>query len=236
LRNHSDAAAVLVEPIAGNMGVVPSQRAFLEMLREETKRMGALLVFDEVINGFRVGLNGAQGQYGITPDLTCLAKIIGGGFPVGAFGGKKEIMQHLSPIGPVYQAGTLSGNPVAMTAGAATLKVLAQPGFYEELQRKSDLLLDPISAWIKENNAPLCLNRVGSMFTLFFGVKTVNQKEDLLEMDASAFQAFFQHLFHRGIYLSPSPYEASFVSIAHTDEHLLFTQDAILSYLKRMTA
>ncbi|MBY0529062.1 MAG: glutamate-1-semialdehyde 2,1-aminomutase [Rhabdochlamydiaceae bacterium] len=233
LREHPDVAAVLVEPVAGNMGVVPAEKEFLQMLREETARSSALLIFDEVITGFRVSLNGAQGLYGITPDLTCLSKIIGGGFPAGAFGGRKEIMDTLAPLGSVYQAGTLSGNPVAMAAGYATITALEQSGFYSVLEEKTRSLTDPIEEFIRTHQLNLCLNRVGSMFTLFFGVRQVKRKEDLHSLDLEQFQSFFHFLFERGIYISPSAYEASFVSSSHTQQHLIYTRDAILEFLKR---
>ncbi len=228
LREREDIAAVLIEPIAGNMGVVPAKPAFLQMLREETKERGIVLIFDEVITGFRVCLRGAQGLYGIRPDLTCLGKIIGGGFPAAAFGGKKEIMDHLAPLGKVYQAGTLSGNPVAMRAGLATLQEIEKEGFYEALQQKTDLLLNPIQEFIASSSLPICLNRVGSMFTLFFGKKEVDFKEVL---DEEMYKQFFCYLFERGIYFPPAAYEAAFVSSAHTEEHLLYTRGVILEFL-----
>jgi glutamate-1-semialdehyde 2,1-aminomutase len=232
LRNNTQVAAVLLEPIAGNMGVVPADPSFLQMLREETSAINALLIIDEVITGFRVGLKSAQGLYGIKPDLTCLAKIIGGGFPAAAFGGRKEIMDALAPLGNVYQAGTLSGNPVAMCAGLQTLSLLEEPGFYERLEEKTKLLTDPIEEVIEKKGLSITLNRVGSMFTLFFGVTKVERKEDLQEMDLTRFKDFFHAMFHKGIYIPPSPYEAWFTSSSHTEEHLLYTRDAILTYLE----
>jgi glutamate-1-semialdehyde 2,1-aminomutase len=194
------------------------------MLREETEKKGIVLIFDEVITGFRVGLNGAQGHYGITPDLTCLGKIIGGGFPAAAFGGKREIMEMIAPLGAVYQAGTLSGNPLAMCAGLETLKILEQPGFYEELESKTEQFLGPI-------RPVATVQSVGSMFTIFFGVSKVESKEDLAALDVERFNHFFRTLFGQGVYLSPSAYEANFLSIAHTDEHLQAARQAILDYL-----
>ncbi len=164
----NDIAAVIVEPIAANMGVVPASQEFLDALRSETKKIGALLIFDEVITGFRVGLNGAQGLYNITPDLTCFGKIIGGGFPAAAFGGRRDIMDYLAPLGPVYQAGTLSGNPVAMEAGYQALSLLETPGFYQELERKTNSLTHPVQEEIKKRNLNMCLQQKGSLFTLFF--------------------------------------------------------------------
>jgi glutamate-1-semialdehyde 2,1-aminomutase len=226
-------AAVIVEPISANMGVVAPTLKFLHTLREETKKAGALLIFDEVVTGFRVGLEGAQGLYGIDPDLTCLGKIIGGGFPAAAFGGKKRFMDQLAPLGPVYQAGTLSGNPVAMRAGLETVRHLEREGFYEALEQKAKRLLDPIEEKIARDDLDICLNRQGSMFTLFFGIKKVQSREDLEEMDKEAFNAFFLHLFERGIYIPPSPFEAWFISAAHTDEHLDETRERILEFFTR---
>ncbi len=208
LRSCEDLAAVILEPIAGNMGVVPPKAGFLQMLREETEQLKALLIFDEVITGFRVGLQGAQGLYGITPDLTCLAKIIGGGFPAAAFGGKREIMDFLAPLGPVYQAGTLSGNPVAMAAGLTTLLELDQPNFYEELEEKTNMITNPV------RQKGIRVEQVGSMFTIFH----------------DKYRELFVYLFERGIYFPPSQYEACFVSSAHTKEHLEKSRDAILDF------
>ncbi len=227
-RSNPDTAAVVIEPIAGNMGVVPAAPEFLQMLRAETKRIGALLIFDEVISGFRVGLQGAQGLYGIAPDLSCFGKIIGGGFPAAAFGGKKEIMECLAPLGPVFQAGTLSGNPVAMRAGYATLLEIESKGFYEDVQEKTDLLVKPIQDEIARRNLPACLQAVGSMFTLFFGPRRVTKKTQL---DEARYQDFFQYLFARGVLFPPCAYEAAFISSAHTKEHLEKTRDLILEYL-----
>ena len=201
------------------------------MLREETTKAKALLIFDEVISGFRVGLHGAQALYGAAPDLTCLGKIIGGGFPAAAFGGKKEIMDCLAPLGEVYQAGTLSGNSVAMQAGLATLQEISKPGFYEELERKTNLLTQPIKDAITRYKLNACINQVGSMFTLFFGHTEVTTKTKL---DESAYKALFVHLFEEGIYFPPSAYEAAFVSSAHTEEDLVKTRDAILQFLANL--
>jgi glutamate-1-semialdehyde 2,1-aminomutase len=224
-------AAVILEPITGNMGVVPPEPGFLAKLREVTQQVGALLIFDEVITGFRVGLQGAQGLYGIDPDLTCLGKVIGGGFPVAAVGGKAKILDCLAPLGQVYQAGTLSGNPVALRAGLETLKILSQRGFYEELQRKSDRFVGPIREALRGKLA--CIQQVGSMFTLFWGVTKVRSKEDLKALDEEKFIRFFQFLFERGIYLSPSSHEASFISTAHLDEHLDQAVDSIVQFIKK---
>lgn len=233
LREHGgDVAAVILEPIVGNMGVVPADPLFLAMLREETAKQKTLLICDEVMTGFRVSLSGAQSLYGITPDLTCLGKIIGGGFPAAAFGGRREIMELLAPLGPVYQAGTLSGNPVAMAAGNAAIEMLEGPGTYEELQRKTDLLVNPIRAYLATTELSICLQQVGSMFTLFFGQSAVCNMDDAKNLDLPLFASFFRYLFERGIYAPPSQYEAWFVSTVHTDEHLLYTQEAILAFLR----
>ncbi|MBI3236099.1 MAG: glutamate-1-semialdehyde 2,1-aminomutase [Chlamydiales bacterium] len=234
IRTHPDLAAVILEPIAGNMGVVPAEKPFIEMLREETQKIGALLIFDEVITGFRVGLQGAAHLYQVTPDLTCLGKVIGGGYPVAAFGGKEEIMDLIAPLGGVYQAGTLSGNPVAMRAGLKTLSLLEKEGFYEDLENKVALLTQPIQEFLKKRDLPAVLNRAGSMFTLFFGIKQAKNREDLNSLDEGLFRAFFRHLFENGIYIPPAAHEASFISSAHTQEHLLHTRDIIFSFLHKM--
>jgi len=231
LRTNSEIAAVILEPIAGNMGLVPATPAFLQMLREETKRAGAVLIFDEVISGFRVGLRGAQGYYGIEPDLTCLGKIVGGGFPAAAFGGKREIMDMLAPQGGVYQAGTLSGNPVAMCAGVATLAAIENPSFYQELEEKTLLLTEPVKRAIQRRGIKAHLAQIGSMFSLFFGVTKVESKEDLKDLDHALFNRFFSYLLERGVYISPSPYETSFVSSAHTEAHLRYTQRLITAFI-----
>lgn len=228
-------AGVIIEPVAGNMGCVPADPEFLQMLRTATQEIGAVLIFDEVITGFRLGLGGAQAHYGITPDLTCLGKIIGGGFPAAAFGGNAEIMHQLAPLGAVYQAGTLSGNPVAMAAGLAALQLLEEPGVYEKLQRKTDLFLAPIQAFIQERELNLCVQQMGSMFTLFFGRREVRSMEEAKELDLKTFAHFFRTLFSQGIYFPPSQYEAAFVSLVHSDAHLEYTRDAILNYLAQQS-
>lgn len=234
LRSTDDIAAVILEPITGNMGVVAAKREFLEMLREETEKKQIVLIFDEVITGFRVGLRGAQGHYGIAPDITCLGKVIGGGFPAAAFGGKKAIMDALAPHGAVYQAGTLSGNPVAMCAGLETLIHIEQEGFFERLAQKTEDFLAPIRHMIRVNNLPIFLSSVGSMFTFFFGLKKVESRKDLQALDLGLFKRFFHYLFERGIYISPSAYEAHFLSSSHTEEHLEEAKIAILDFLKAM--
>lgn len=226
-------AAVILEPIAANMGVIPSDKEFLQSLRETTEKIGALLIFDEVISGFRVGLGGAQELYGVRPDLTCYGKIIGGGFPAAAFGGKRAIMDHLAPLGAVYQAGTLSGNPVAMAAGLTALNMLEEEGFYTKLESKTRLLTDPIESYLAENqHINACLQRVGSMFTLFFGQRQIRNMTDAKQADAERFGAFFRYMFANGIYIPPLQWEAWFVSSAHTPENLAKTADLILAFLK----
>ncbi len=227
-------AAVIVEPIAANMGVVPPKEGFLQMLREETLTNGALLIFDEVITGFRVGLSGAQGVYGITPDLSCFGKIVGGGFPAAAFGGRADIMDYLSPKGGVYQAGTLSGNPVAMEGGYQTLLLLETPGFYQTLREKTNVITKPIEQRIKEGGLQLCLQQVGSLFTLFFGVTKVENLQDVKKCNFEQFNDCFKFAFQRGVYLSPSQYEANFVSMAHSQEHLEMTRDVLLEYIDQL--
>ncbi|HEV3270520.1 MAG TPA: glutamate-1-semialdehyde 2,1-aminomutase [Candidatus Rhabdochlamydia sp.] len=233
LQKTADIAAVIIEPIAANMGLIPAKQEFLRMLREETQKKQIVLIFDEVVTGFRIGLNGAQGHYGIEPDLTCLGKIIGGGFPAAAFGGKKEIMDCLSPLGPVYQAGTLSGNPVAMCAGLETLLTLKQPQVYSYLEELTNDFLNPIKDLIIKKNLPVTLHHLGSMFSFFFGVTQVENQEDLKNLNTGRFKDFFQYLFHRGIYLSPSAYEVNFLSLGHTQKNLEKAQEVILDYLKK---
>lgn len=229
----SQVAAVILEPITGNMGVVLPEAGFLEMLREETARIGALLIFDEVITGFRVAFTGVQGLYGIDPDLTCFGKIIGGGFPVAAVGGKAKILDHLAPLGQIYQAGTLSGNPVAMCAGLETIHQIEVEGFYENLSKKTERLTRPIQETLQKKNANACWQYAGSMFNLFFGLKKVTSREDLQKMDTELFAHFFRTLFEQGIYISPSAYEAWFMSAAHTNEHIDYTADRICEFIHR---
>ena len=224
---HGDAiAAVIVEPVAGNMGVVPPQPGFLEALREITRRAGALLVFDEVIAGFRVAYGGAQSLYGITPDLTCLGKIIGGGLPVGAYGGRREVMQMLAPNGPVYQAGTLSGNPLAMAAGVATLRELQPPGFYERLDALSAKLVESVARAAKSAGVSLWLNRVGSMRTPFFVDAPVTDYASARRSDTKLYARFFHAMLERGVYLAPSQFETVFISSAHTEREIADTVTA----------
>jgi glutamate-1-semialdehyde 2,1-aminomutase len=234
IRSRNDIAAILLEPVAGNMGVVPAKKEFLEMLREESSNKDIVLIFDEVITGFRVGLKGAQGYYGINPDLTCLGKIIGGGFPAAAFGGKREIMDLVAPLGAVYHGGTLSGNPLAMCAGLATLKQIEKPNFYSSLEKKTEEFLSPIRELIKQKRLPIAIQSIGSMFTIFFGVEKVEKREDLRSLDEARFKDFFRYLFERGVYLSPSAFEAHFLSSAHTQENLTKAQSLILEHLERV--
>jgi glutamate-1-semialdehyde 2,1-aminomutase len=210
-------AAVIVEPIAANMGVVPPAPGFLQNLRDVTTRNGALLIFDEVITGFRVCYGGAQTMFGITPDLTTLGKIIGGGLPVAAYGGGRDLMDRVAPLGPVYQAGTLSGNPLAMSVGIATLDLLAVPGFYESLDGRAKRLGDGIAAALRETGVSATAARVGSLLTLFFSREPVHDYAGAKKCDTQRFAAFFRAMLDRGIFLAPSQFEALFVSAAHSD-------------------
>ena len=221
-----DIACVIVEPVAGNMGVVPPQEGFLQGLRELTVNHGALLIFDEVITGFRVEYGGAQQRYGVRPDITCLGKIIGGGMPVGAYGGSGEVMRTVAPLGAMYQAGTLSGNPVAMAAGIATLKQLQEPGVYNALGAKAASLAAGLQEVFAEAEIPLRINRVGSMMTLFFNSGEVTGWKSVSASDKDGFSRFFHRMLDEGIYLPPSPFEAMFVSLAHTDADIKATLDA----------
>ncbi len=213
-------AAIIVEPIAGNMGVVPPRDGFLQGIRALCDTYGVVLIFDEVITGFRVALGGAQELYGVTPDLTTLGKIIGGGFPVGAFGGKREIMEHLAPVGPVYQAGTLSGNPVAMVAGLATIEALSQPGVYEELDRKGKRLADGLCRAAGSAAIHTSCNRVGSMACMFFTHLDVSNWATASTSDTERYAAYFRGMLDRGFWLAPSQFEATFASLAHTDQEI----------------
>jgi len=228
-------AGVIVEPIAGNMGVVLPKEGFLEFLRDITTRYEALLIFDEVITGFRIGLSGAQGKFGVTPDLTCLGKIIGGGLPVGAYGGKSEIMSFVAPEGPVYQAGTLSGNPIAISAGLATLKELMKPGTYEKLEAISQKLEEGIKEVLKKLGLFYRVNRAGSMLTLFFTEKEVIDFQTALSSDTQKFAIFWQKMLDKGIYLPPSQFEAWFVSLAHGEKEIEETVEKVYESLKEMS-
>lgn len=224
-------AAVILEPIAGNMGVIPAHREFIKFLREKTEEAGVLLIFDEVITGFRVDAKGAQKLYSVKPDLTCFGKIVGGGFPAAAFGGRKEIMDCLAPLGSVYQAGTLSGNPVAMEAGLQSLRLLDKPDFYKNLRQKTDRFLEPIRKKILDKKLNACIQQEGSMFTIYFGRKEVRNLKEALEVDSPLFAKFFRYLFDHGVYIPPSPHEAWFISDAHEEKNLEYTRDAILKFL-----
>ena len=210
-------AAVILEPVAGNVGVIPPADGFLEGLRSLTTREGALLIFDEVITGFRVSYGGAQTLYGVTPDLTCLGKIIGGGLPVGAYGGRRDVMDVVAPLGSMYQAGTLSGNPLAVTAGIATLTALAEPGVYDGLESRSSRLARAMEAAAADAAIPLTVNRVGSMMTAFFNPGPVTDAQSAMASDRVRYAAFFHRMLDSGVYLAPSAFEAAFVSTAHTE-------------------
>jgi glutamate-1-semialdehyde 2,1-aminomutase len=213
-------AAIIVEPVAGNMGVVPPAAGFLPGLRHVCDRHGIILIFDEVITGFRLAWGGAQALYGVNPDLTCLGKIIGGGLPVGAYGGRRALMEQMAPIGPVYQAGTLSGNPLAVAAGLTTLKILQKPGVYEHLERKGLQVEKQVMDLVANSELPLCCNRVGSMFTIFFTRGPVTDLAGAQTSDTGDFQLFFQKMLAQDIYLPPSQFEAWFLSLAHSPEDL----------------
>ena len=227
--NHQDLAAVIVEPVCGNMGVIPPEPGFLDALRELTRQYGIVLIFDEVITGFRVAPGGAQERYGVTPDLTCLGKILGGGLPVGAFGGRRDIMSCLAPVGPVYQAGTLSGNPVTVTAGLATLRALEAPGVYRELEEKGRKLEEGLKG-VLGRGVQGTVNRVGSMLTLFLGLDRVTEPDHARACDRDRFARFFHGMLARGIYLPPSPFEALFLSLAHSDEDIAATVTAFADW------
>ncbi|MFB9279177.1 glutamate-1-semialdehyde 2,1-aminomutase [Cohnella cellulosilytica] len=232
-RYGEDIAAVIVEPIAGNMGVVPPLPGFLSGLREVTSRYGSLLIFDEVMTGFRVHLNCAQGLYGVTPDLTCLGKVIGGGLPVGAYGGKREIMERMAPVGPIYQAGTLSGNPLAMAAGYTTLKLMTQEA-YQLLERLSGRLQAGLQRNADEAGVPMTINRVGSMVCPFFTDKHVINYDVAKTSDTERFRDVFRRLLDNGVNIAPSPFEGWFVSIAHSESDIDFTIEAHRSALAKL--
>ncbi len=229
-------AAVILEPVAGNMGCVPPAWGYLEGLREITQVYGTVLIFDEVMTGFRLARGGAQERYGVVPDITCLGKIIGGGLPVGAFGGRKEIMEQIAPAGPIYQAGTLSGNPLAMTAGLATLRVTGEPGFYERLEDLGDRWQRGMHEVASEGNVPFTINQVGSMVSIFFTGETVTDFSSAACSDMEAFKDFFWHMLRRGVYLAPSLYEAGFISTAHSEEDLEKTFEAAREWFMQTPA
>jgi len=231
-RYGEEIAAVILEPIAGNMGVVPPLPGFLEFARDITKQYGALLIFDEVMTGFRVHLNSAQGLFGITPDLTCMGKVIGGGLPVGAYGGRRDIMEHIAPSGTVYQAGTLSGNPLAMAAGITTLRLLGKPGVYEELERKGARLEEGLAVNAREAGIPCTINRVGSMVCPFYTDQKVINYETAKTSDLQRFSRVFGRLLDRGVSIAPSQFEGMFVSLAHSDDDIERTIEAHREALK----
>ena len=216
-------ACIVVEPIAGNMGVVAPGGGFLEGLRRLCDARGIVLIFDEVITGFRVAYGGAQELYGVKPDLTCLGKIIGGGLPVGAYGGRREIMELVAPVGPVYQAGTLSGNPPAVAAGIEALRLLKEPGFYQELERKASALADGLLRQAVRAGVSITCNRVGSMMTLFFTDRPVTDYASARSCDTALYARFFREMLNRGVYFAPSQFEAAFVSAAHSDADIAST-------------
>ena len=226
-RYPEEIAAVIVEPIAANMGVVPPQPGFLARLRKLTSKNSSLLIFDEVITGFRVSYGGAQALYGITPDLTCLGKIIGGGLPIGAYGGRREIMEMMAPLGPVYQAGTLSGNPLVMTAGAETLQALSQPEVYQQLEAKASSLEEGIVISASRAGISLRTSRLTSLLTVFFTDSPVINYESARQADTALFGRFFQQLLAAGIYWPPSQFEAAFISLAHNDDDIRTTLESI---------
>ncbi len=228
-----DIAAVIVEPVAGNMGVVPPVPGFLQGLREVTQTYGTLLIFDEVMTGFRVHQNCAQGLYGIIPDLTCLGKVIGGGLPVGAYGGRRDIMEQMAPAGPIYQAGTLSGNPLAMAAGYTTLSLLGRPGVYEELERKSAKLEEGFLRNARELGVPSTINRVGSMICPFFTERKVVDYETAKTSDLTMFNRYFANLLDHGVSIAPSQFEGMFVSNAHSDADIEATIEAHFKALQQ---
>lgn len=229
-----DIACIIVEPVAGNMGLVPPAEGFLEALRTLTENSGSLLIFDEVMTGFRVAYGGAQELYGITPDLTCLGKIIGGGLPVGAYGGRRDLMEQIAPRGSVYQAGTLSGNPLAMAAGIATLTQLKTPGFYDKLEEISDRISQGLKNAAEKAGIKVGSNRVGSMLGLFFTEGPVNNFADAKTADLNLFSAYYKGMRERGIYLAPSQFESLFVSAAHTPEHAETTINAAEDVLNEL--
>ena len=228
----SDTAAVILEPVAANMGLVPPQAGFLEQLREFTRRRNILLIFDEVITGFRVSFGGAQERFHIEPDLTVLGKIVGGGMPLAAYGGRREIMQKIAPLGPVYQAGTLSGNPVAASAGLAALRILQQENPYESIEAKAEAMLDPVASYIREQSLPVSISRLGSMFTFFFSPGVPRNFGEAKKSDTSAYAKFFWNLLDNGVYIAPSQFETNFVGTAHGQQDLDRARDRFLQALR----
>ena len=219
-------ACVIVEPVGGNMGVVPPQNGFLETLREVTNQVGAVLIFDEVITGFRVALGGVQSICGVKPDLTCLGKVIGGGLPVGAYGGSRQLMDNIAPVGPIYQAGTLSGNPLAMAAGIEMIKLLSGQSVYDELERKAEKLCAGYESNVKKLGIKAQFTRVGSMFSMFFTDQNIIDFESVKSSDTNFFRSYFTSLLEEGVYIAPSQFEAGFMSAVHTDEEIEQTIEA----------
>ncbi|MFQ1016958.1 glutamate-1-semialdehyde 2,1-aminomutase [Gilliamella sp. BG7] len=228
-------AAIIIEPVAGNMNCVPAKKEFLHGLRALCDKYSALLIIDEVMTGFRVALGGAQDYYDVVPDLTCLGKIIGGGMPVGAFGGRADIMMQLAPTGPIYQAGTLSGNPVAMAAGYTTLSKLMEVGIYQELEAKTTSLADGLLSVAKKHNVPLVVNFVGGMFGLFFTTASeVTSYQDVMQCDIELFKKFYHYMLTEGVYFAPSAFEAGFISLKHTDKEINHTIDAASRFFNNL--
>ncbi len=232
-RGGEEIAAVILEPVGGNMGCVPPVEGYLEGLREITEEYGTVLIFDEVMTGFRLARGGAQERFGVVPDMTCLGKVIGGGLPVGAFGGKREIMEMVAPAGPVYQAGTLSGNPLAMVAGLATLRATGEPGFYKRLEKLGGRWREGMKDASSGSDRAVTINQVGSMVSIFFAEGPVTDFASAARSDTKAFKNFFWHMLRRGIYLAPSQYEAGFISTAHTDGDLDLTVSAAWEWFEK---
>lgn len=229
-----DIACVIMEPVAGNMGVVLPKPEFLTAVRKLTEELGIILIFDEVITGFRVSYGGAQAHFDIMPDLTCLGKIIGGGLPVGAYGGKAEIMKHISPEGPVYQAGTLSGNPLAMAAGIATLTELKKPGFYDALNAKAEKFATELQSIASKHLDESCLNRQGSVMTTFFANGPITDFEEAMTADTDKYGVYYREMLNNGVYLAPSQFEGMFISLAHTDDDLSRTLEITESVFSKL--
>ncbi len=219
-------AAVIVEPVPGNMGVIPPEEGFLEGLREITRSLGAVLIFDEVMTGFRLGYCGAQGVYGVSPDLTCLGKVVGGGMPLAALGGRAEILDFLAPMGGVYQAGTLSGNPVAVTAGIETIKLVEAPESYEKLSEMGTMLADGLRSVLRRTRTDGCVNQIGSMLTVFFGIERARDYDTVKHCNTDRFGAFFRGMIEQGVYFPPSQFESAFVSLAHGEDEVEQTVNA----------
>ncbi len=230
----NEIACVIVEPVAGNMNLIVPDKDFLETLRAQCTKFGAVLIFDEVMTGFRVALGGAQARYNVKPDLTTLGKVIGGGLPVGAFGGRKDIMACLAPLGPVYQAGTLSGNPVAVAAGLATLELILSPDFYNKLEATTKQFVDGLSKAAKEQGVTFSAQNVGGMFGLYFRETPPTSYAEVMECDKQAFNRFFHAMLDEGVYLAPSAFEAGFVSAAHSEDDIKATVNAAISAFKKM--